>query len=274
VHDDQGRIQDVNKVACEQLGYTHDELLSKTIFDIEVNDNKNNLIDIIWPSLLNGIGKTMNGTHIRKDGSHFSVEVNMTSIIDNSERCIFALARDVTETEKLKKHLSRLAMTDELTNIFNRRALMQSLDKELSRAKRKNENLSVLMIDIDHFKKINDKYGHQTGDETLKYFVDKTKKVIRTEDIFGRFGGEEFVVLLPGTELKVASSLAERLRKTVADSSFEHNDNKILFTVSIGVATFDDKNMDSNVLLKNADQVLCTAKGRGRNQVIIYSGLD
>ncbi len=268
VHDERGRFKDVNKIACDQLGYTRDELLAKTVFDIEANFNRQELIDIEWPSLVNGVGKTLGGVHIRKDGSTFPVEVNMTGIIENGKKHVFALARDVTKTEQLKKHLSELAMTDELTNIFNRRALMQSLDKELSRAKRNKEDLSLLMIDIDFFKKINDQYGHQMGDTILQDFVNKTKELIRTEDIIGRCGGEEFAVLLPNTELNVASGLAERLRKTIEDSLFVHDGFKIQITISIGVATVDSKDMDSQLLLKNADQALYRAKENGRNCIM------
>lgn len=268
VHDEDGQLLDVNKVACLQLGYTREELLSSSIFRIA---DKQELVEAICPSLLNAGGSQIQGTYIRKDGSKFPVEVNITAIMDNGKKYIFALARDVTETEKLKSHLSKLAMTDELTELYNRRAFISCLDKSLSRARRNAENLSVLMIDIDYFKQINDLYGHYVGDIALQHFSHKVKTSIRNEDIVGRLGGEEFAVLLPNTNKNEASALAEKLRKTLAGSVFEHEEKEIGFTVSIGVATFEPPDMSPMLLLKNADHALYLAKENGRNCVVKYS---
>jgi len=194
----------------------------------------------------------------------------MVCIVDNGKKYIFALARDVTENEELKSHLSKLALTDELTYLHNRRAFISSLNKELSRAKRNNEDLSVLMIDIDFFKKINDKYGHHVGDITLQHFSHEATNAIRNEDLIGRLGGEEFAVLLPNTAINSAADLAERLRKTIEDAYIEFDGQKISFTVSIGVAVLDDENMTSTTLLNNADQALYNAKESGRNRVTLY----
>jgi len=271
VHDEKGKLVDVNKVAWDQLGYTRAELLSITIFDVEVNVDQA-LLEVIWSSLLSGIGHTINGIHIRKNGSEFPVEVNITGIMDNGERYFFALARDVTETEKLKKHLSKLAMTDELTELYNRRAFLSSLNKELTRAERNNQNLSIFMVDVDFFKNINDQYGHHGGDIALQHFAKIVKDLMRNEDTIGRFGGEEFAVLLPNTAINEALNIAERLRKTIEDSFVTNDERKIHFTVSIGVAMLDEKNVTSaTTLLNNADQALYNAKESGRNRVMLYS---
>lgn len=267
VHDENGQLLDVNKVACLQLGYTREELLSSSIFRIA---DKQELVKAICPSLLNTGGSQIQGTYIRKDGSTFPVEVNITAIMDNGKKYIFALARDVTETEKLKSHLSKLAMTDELTELYNRRAFISCLDKSLSRARRNAENLSVLMIDIDYFKQINDLYGHYVGDIALKHFSHTIKKSIRHEDIVGRLGGEEFAILLPNTSKYEASALAEKLRKTLEDSVFDHEEKEIGFTVSIGIACFDPPDISPMLLLKNADHALYLAKENGRNCVVNY----
>ncbi len=273
VHDEKGKLVDVNKVACDQLGYTRAELLSITIFDIEVNVDED-LLEVIWSSLLSGSGFTIDGIHKRKNGSEFPVEVNITGIMDNGEKYFFALARDVTETEKLKKHLSKLAMTDELTDLYNRRAFLSSLNKELTRAERNSQNLSILMVDIDFFKKINDQYGHLGGDMALQHFSKIVKDLMRNEDTVGRFGGEEFAVLLPNTAINEALNIAERLRKAIEDGFAISEEHRIHFTVSIGVAVLDEKKTVSAVtLLNNADKALYNAKESGRNCVMSYATL-
>ncbi len=271
VHDDKGRLVDANKVACNQLGYTREELLSITVFDIEANVDVEGLLIVVWPSLVSGEGRTINGVHVRKDGSEFPVEVNITGIMDHGEKYIFALARDVTETEKLKAYLSKLAMTDELTGLYNRRAFISTLDKELTRSRRSNVDLSILMVDIDFFKKINDQYGHLVGDLAIQYFAQIAKNMIRNEDTVGRLGGEEFLILLPNTAINEALSIAEKLRKTIENSCVEHDDRKIRFTISVGVAILDDQDMTSATLINNADQALYKSKESGRNQVTRYN---
>jgi len=192
----------------------------------------------------------------------------------NGERYFFALARDVTETEKLKKHLSKLAMTDELTDLYNRRAFLSSLNKELTRAERSSQNLSIFMVDVDFFKNINDQYGHHGGDIALQHFARIVKDLMRNEDTVSRFGGEEFAVLLPNTGINEALNIAERLRKAIEDSfvTNDNDDREIHFTVSIGVAMLDEKRVTSaTTLLNNADQALYNAKESGRNRVMLYS---
>ncbi|MGJ8689081.1 MAG: sensor domain-containing diguanylate cyclase [Gammaproteobacteria bacterium] len=267
VYNKEGRFLDVNKVACTQLGYDREELLQKSIFDIEelIDEEK-----VFWPTLAAGEGCTLQSIHVRKDGTKFPVEINITGIIANGARQMFALARDITETEKLKAHLSKMAMTDELTGLYNRRAFMLSLEKELAASKRNKKDLAVLTLDIDYFKKVNDTYGHHTGDLALKYFAKIASETIRGEDTLGRIGGEEFAILLPNANREAACCLAERMRRTIAQSSFIHDKHTIAFTVSIGISTFDDIDTNPTTLLNNADIALYNAKGAGRNRVEVY----
>ena len=273
VYNEKGHFLDVNRVACEQLGYDREELLASSIFDIGEKEEKPEQVQLIWPSLETGEGCTIRSVHVRKDGTKFPVEINITGLMDKGSRQMFALARDITETEKLKEHLSKLAMTDELTNLYNRRAFMLTLEKELASANRYNRNLSLLMLDIDYFKKINDKYGHPVGDIALQHFAKIASKAIRSQDTLGRIGGEEFAIILPDTNVAHASTLAERIRKAVEDTSIVHNLGTIRFTVSIGISCYDENNMDSKLLVNNADAALYAAKGAGRNQVTVYNKL-
>ena len=160
----------------------------------------------------------------------------------------------------------RLASQDPLTGAANRRALMQALETELARASRQHTPLALMMVDIDHFKRVNDHYGHLAGDHVLR-------QRLRASDVLGRYGGEEFMVLLPGTDLHGAAQLAEHLRQAVQAAPCEWQGQRIPFTVSIGVAASADTPADpsrtSEALLQAADQALYRAKDDGRNRVAL-----
>jgi len=169
---------------------------------------------------------------------------------------------------KLTAELNRLATTDPLTQVWNRRHLLTLGQQELNRAKRYHRDLSVLMVDIDHFKKINDTYGHAIGDKVLITLTQTLAKSMRSTDHFGRFGGEEFLVFLPESDSKAAANVAERIRETVATMMISIPETDLTLTVSIGVATHND---DSTIemLIKQADDALYHAKNQGRNQVVV-----
>lgn len=273
IHDLHGNILDINKAVLESLGYTRDEILSKTVFDFEAGISQEELINKIWPSLDNGGHYQLHGVHKRKDGTTLPVDISLTCFKGSESNLIFALIRDMTETEKLKAHMTKLAMTDELTNLPNRRAFMDLLAKAIFRANRNGNPLSLLMIDIDFFKKINDTYGHNIGDQALKHFTKNATTSLRGEDIIARLGGEEFAVLLEDTNIDEAYALAERLRDRIANSVIEEGNDEIKFTVSVGVALFNEVNMNADTLLNHADQVLYQAKANGRNRVEVYAPL-
>ena len=161
--------------------------------------------------------------------------------------------------------IEQLATTDGLTGIYNRRYFEETLEKELRRAKRFNHPVSLIILDIDYFKKFNDSYGHQTGDQVLKTVAEMTKSNARDSDIVARYGGEEFVAILPETDLDGAMVLAERLRWAVENYSFVFDGNQLKITISIGVAY--SESIDKITLVKNADAALYKAKESGRNKV-------
>ncbi|MBC8238517.1 MAG: diguanylate cyclase [Helicobacteraceae bacterium] len=173
------------------------------------------------------------------------------------------LIHEVEHRQEVEEKLKILVTTDELTNTYNRRAFNNHMYTNMSRAKRYNEPLSVLMLDIDYFKNVNDSHGHDVGDLVLKSLAYAVKGSIRQEDIFARWGGEEFTVLLPQTGKDTALQLAERLRQTVAEHHFPKS---LHITVSIGCTTFqNDDSFESFV--KRADTALYQAKDSGRNIV-------
>jgi len=171
------------------------------------------------------------------------------------------------EKERLQEELAHMAMYDALTDILSRRALLEQAEVERQRTRRYNRDLSILMIDIDHFKKVNDAYGHIIGDVVLREVAQALKKQTRRSDYVGRYGGEEFLIILPETRLDKALILAEKLRKRVAELTIPA-DGRILkdITVSIGVSAYEtDPTIDE--FINRSDQWLYKAKAGGRNQV-------
>lgn len=160
------------------------------------------------------------------------------------------------------KELERIAYRDSLTNLLNRREITRILDIEMERAQRQKTPLSLLMLDLDHFKNINDKHGHQVGDSVLKSCADSLLQCSRRTDFIGRIGGEEFVVLLPNTDYATALKLAERCRETIEKTS----SNGIQYTCSIGVAELE-AGEQLEALMQRADEALYSAKDSGRNSV-------
>ena len=161
------------------------------------------------------------------------------------------------------RELNIQASTDELTSILNRRAILKDLDNEINRCQRHHQICSVLMLDVDYFKHVNDTYGHQVGDEVLIMIADAITQTCRQTDSVGRYGGEEFLIVLPQTDSQQAYELAERIRKSVASISTQH---PFSVSCSIGVATFD-KTLDMHTLIKRADEAVYNAKEKGRNCV-------
>lgn len=168
--------------------------------------------------------------------------------------------------EQVTLELRNIAERDPLTGVFNRRSFLTLLDKCISQSARMTSPLSIMLIDLDHFKRINDTWGHKSGDEALRHFVAIASPCIRNGDIIGRVGGEEFAILLPNTSLTEAEAAANRLRHEVAASPVEHEHGDIALTVSIGVTHHLDGEAPE-VTLHRADNAMYMAKKDGRNQV-------
>lgn len=170
--------------------------------------------------------------------------------------------------EKSDIELIKAATLDEMTSIYNRGTFFKHAKELISLHKRKEKPLAFLMMDLDHFKKINDTYGHHTGDLVLTKFAEEIKNQLRNYDLFGRFGGEEFVLLLPETGESDGRLIAERLRKQIEDNPVSVNDKRISYTISIGIASLiPDDSTSIEALLNLSDKALYLAKKNGRNRV-------
>ncbi|MBL7715390.1 MAG: GGDEF domain-containing protein [Bdellovibrionales bacterium] len=170
------------------------------------------------------------------------------------------------------ENLGSAAHTDPMTRIYNKGFLLDALESEFKRAKALHQEFSVLFFDLDHFKKINDGYGHDAGDYVLKEFTSLVKTShLRPKDIFARYGGEEFVVLLANTAAKAAQDIAERIRAAVEAHAFIYEGKRLPVTTSMGVAELNATVESAQTLLKAADKALYTAKQTGRNKVVVSS---
>lgn len=182
---------------------------------------------------------------------------------------VTGVAVNKRQLESANTKLQELALRDGLTGLLNRRYWESCLEREFARHQRYDNPVSLVIFDIDHFKRVNDTYGHQTGDEVIRATARITSQLVRETDFAGRYGGEEFVVLLPGTTLDGAAQFAERLRSTIERQQLDYQGSPLTFTVSLGVATLADDMAGYKALLERADKALYQSKEGGRNQVTL-----
>jgi diguanylate cyclase (GGDEF)-like protein/PAS domain S-box-containing protein len=180
---------------------------------------------------------------------------------------VVTVFRDITERKENERKLERLATTDPLTRLCNRRAFIEHLHDEMRLSRRLHHESALMMIDFDHFKQINDQYGHHAGDEVLQHFARLTSGCLRETDLLGRLGGEEFALLLPGTNLQGALHLAERIRLLLEQNPTQTDEQRIPMTLSIGVTLLQNEDADTSTALSRADKALYQAKNGGRNRV-------
>lgn len=171
--------------------------------------------------------------------------------------------------EQYRSRLYNLATIDALTGLYNKRFIMSKLESQNRIAKRNQRVYSLVLIDIDNFKLINDRYGHPAGDEYLKMFARVVNHVLREQDIGGRFGGEEFIIILPETEQEGALSLTERIRNEIEESKLVYKKNVIQSTISAGVAQFPLHGNEVTQLIKKVDEAMYQAKIKGKNRIAL-----
>ncbi len=206
-------------------------------------------------------------TGVKKDDTEFSAEISISKIEVEGEIEFTAIIRDITNRMALIDKLMHQVNTDNLTGLKNRNHFNQQLDSMRLQFKRFNMCFSILMLDLDHFKLLNDSHGHQFGDKVLKQFSTTASAVLREVDLLARYGGEEFIALLPNTHLQQAKETAERVRKRIEQLEVtDEKDEVVPFTVSIGVAEFTQTDNNKSVI-ERADEALYRAKHKGRNGI-------
>ena len=179
--------------------------------------------------------------------------------------------KDVTIKIMAEEKLRLLAATDELTGLWNRRCFMGRAEAEISQAASLRQPLCLVLLDADHFKRINDTYGHAAGDAALKYLANNLTSRLRSSDTVGRIGGEEFAILLPNTNRETARAVLEKIRTAIEQGRFTHGDNDLAFTVSIGIAAMQGARVNVDEFFSIADAACYQAKALGRNRTVVLS---
>lgn len=265
----EGLIEEINPGFTRLTGYNEEDVLGKSPRILQSGVHPPEYYKDLWDTI--NAGKTWVGRlyNIKKDGSRYWERSSISPIIsrDGEITHYMGIKEDITKEKEVEDNLKKQSMTDYLTGIYNRRTLMEKSTEEFIEARENDRKISVLMMDLDNFKTVNDTYGHSFGDEVLKRFAKVSIAAIRRSDVLGRYGGEEFMITLPGSSKDSAVMIAERIRESMGKQVFEFEDQEIFVTVSIGVATIGEDDTLTE-LIERADKALYDAKSSGRNRVV------
>ena len=292
VTDLQGIVTDWNTGAEKLYGYTRDEIIGKPVSILHAPEDVERITAEVFAAIERQGYWTGEIKKVAKDQSVGWIESSVIPLFDEQNQSIGALGinRDITQrreiqqellvaNENLKSQLEKIellqeklreqATLDPLTGLYNRRYMIDMMHRELSRAKRENTPISIAIMDLDHFKNINDTFGHKGGDAVLVAMAELFLSHVRTSDIVCRYGGEEFLILMPGASIDHAAERMEELRKIIEAKSIIHNDKTIPVTASIGVSSYPLNGEDDDALLLEADNMLYNSKRNGRNRVSV-----
>lgn len=267
--DGEGNISFWNPAAERLLGYTQQEVIGQNLHYMIMPPRYREVHEKGWERFRQTgqgkfVGKTVEVEALHKDGHAMEVELSLAALHFNGVWNAVGIIRDVTERKQAERLLVQMSITDPLTGAYNRRYFMEVLEKEMARATRTASPLSLVMMDLDHFKQVNDQFGHVAGDRVLQEFVSMIQGRMRQTDTLARWGGEEFVLLLPDCPLAEAAQLADGLRRNVPMISFAQEKAKV--TASFGLTEYAlADTVDSFV--QRADALLYEAKAAGRNAV-------
>ncbi len=270
-----GLIREFNKAAENMFGYANEEIVGQPLgclMPADFSDEHQGLVEA-----------TNNGEAVRamargrevlgraKDGREFPIEVSVGTTDEAGIRLHVGIIRDISERKIVEQELQRLATTDGLTGVLNRRAFTSEADNLAALAQRLGHPVSLMILDADKFKSINDTYGHPVGDIVLKKLVEAVASALRKTDVLGRLGGEEFGVVLPGTDGEGAAILGERILDAVRACAVDLPEKQLRFTISLGISELGAPPDNLEAAFKRADQALYEAKQSGRNCLRVAS---
>jgi diguanylate cyclase (GGDEF)-like protein/PAS domain S-box-containing protein len=269
--DSNGRIFDLNTSAIEMFDYPREELIGKEV-ELLVPETKRLLHTehremYMQSPRTREMGRGFNLTAQDASGRTFPVEIGLNTVHAEDSISVIALITDITERMKTEEVLRTEALTDSLTGLFNRRAFEDQLAAEENRVARGAKKYSIIIADIDHFKSVNDTYGHGVGDEILRHITRILHAHIRRADTLARWGGEEFIILLPETDLEGSATSAEKLRASIETSPARTSRGSIGVSMSFGTAVIEHGETKESVISR-ADEKLYAAKNAGRNCVM------
>ena len=261
----EGLIVDCNEAAVELYGLSKEALIGKPVVDLVYPPRPKEAED--WTT--HATDNAIEGVHVRC-GVMVPVEVRSRAIELKGEAALVTAVRDISAHKQMETYLNNIANSDALTGVGNRRYFLEEGKKAYAHSKRYGQPLSLVMMDIDKFKNINDTYGHDIGDIALKALASICVDTLRTSDLFARLGGEEFAAVLPSTEIEGATQLATRLRECVEAMVTPSPKGDIRYTISMGVTQMlGNPGEDIETMLNRSDKGLYQAKESGRNRVVV-----
>jgi diguanylate cyclase (GGDEF)-like protein/PAS domain S-box-containing protein len=268
VIDTQGVIQQTNSAVSRLFGYAPDELVGSNVKLLMAPEDAQRHDGYLRNYRKTGVGSIIGvGREVvarRANGELIQVYLSVGEFSAHGESYYVGILHDITDHKRMEAELVRLAQTDELTGAFNRRHFMSKLEAEIHRSNRYRHPLSLMIIDLDHFKRVNDTYGHAVGDLALRAVVELLRGELREQDELARLGGDEFAVLLPETRVDIAQGVANRVIARAGSTRIDETDERL--SLSIGVAGWK-LGMTNGGLLRDADAALYEAKAAGRGRV-------
>lgn len=267
ITDPDGTITYVNAAFEEQTGYSRNEAVGKNPRFLQSGQQEPGFYRGMWETLARGEAFRGEFVNRRRDGTLMNMEQSISPVTDAHGRVTHyvSISKDVTDRVRMEDEIRRLAHTDWLTGLANRLSLGNTLEAEMERSRRYGRPLSLIMFDIDHFKDFNDDYGHETGDDVLKRLADTVQGALREADALGRWGGEEFMVVVPETPGAGAKAMAEKLRKAVAAMETAC---PVSVTASFGVTEMRQGDTPKT-FARRVDEAMYQAKEAGRNRVVL-----
>lgn len=254
----------VNDAVITETGYTKKELIGQKSSIFKSGKHDQSFYKNLWDTVSSGNIYKNVIINKRKDGTLYHEEQTITPVFDEQNNLSFvSTGHDISERIEVEKKLHTLATRDTLTGVYNRYSLNKEIDINIKKYERYEDIFSLLMLDIDHFKNVNDTYGHDVGDLVLKELCSVIENLIRETDVFGRWGGEEFLLILPKTNRGEATSIATRIKNIIEEHKFDYIPQ---VTISIGVSVYN-KSIKKEIFLKDVDDALYKAKSTGRNRV-------
>jgi len=271
VLDQNGKVYEANRIYAEMLGYSPEEVRQLHVWDWDYQWTQEQFLDML--RRVDDTGDHFETQHRRKDGTVIDVEISTNGAVIAGQKLVFCVCRDVTDRKRAEEalqqantRLEELATTDDLTGLANRRRFMEVLKLEVERSRRHGSNLALVMIDIDGFKAINDTYGHAFGDRVLVEVAKALQGDARVTDLAARYGGDEFMVLMPSTGAEEATSAAERIRKRIAERPVSDGKITLPISVSAGISASEaDRTATPDTLAHLADEAMYAAKHAGGN---------
>jgi diguanylate cyclase (GGDEF)-like protein/PAS domain S-box-containing protein len=274
-----GRCTYANPKLAEMFGYSVEETLQLTLRDVATESDYQKIEEQMRRRLRGEVERSefvFRGLH--RNGAAIDIEAHSSTMEMGGKTVLISLMIDITERTRVEREVRTLqdqlreqAIRDPLTGLYNRLPLNEFFDRELRVAVRRRQPISIVLGDLDYFKAVNDTYGHQAGDEALKVFGDLIRRSYRASDIPCRYGGEEFLILLPDMTLERTYRRTERLREALEATPVIYGASTIHLTGSFGVATFPQHGKTREALIAAADRALYAAKDGGRNQIKSYS---